>query len=143
MAHIHADTMAQYALDAKKYNEPWKQWEYYLDTDAWIDCTSHPSWSTDCVYRRKSRTINIAGYEVPAPVREPLNPGQKFWAVNPFLGPQEFIWDGCTGTQHALESGFVHLSEEAATQYYNVLKILLSGTTSETPVRSTSQSRQT
>ena len=132
MAHIHADTMAQYALDAKKYNEPWKMWQHG-DGDAWSDCTSHPSWATAHVYRRKSRTINIAGYEVPEPVREPLNPGQKFWAVNPFLGPQEFIWDGCTGSQHALDSGFVHLSEEAATRYYEVLKILLSGTTKENP----------
>ena len=127
MAHIHADAMAQYALDAKKYNEPWKMWQYVVGDD-WVDCILHPSWATDRVYRRKPRTINIAGYEVPEPHREPLNPGQKFWAVNPFLGPQEFIWDGCTGTQHALESGFVHLSEEDATKYYNVLKILLSGT---------------
>lgn len=135
MAHIHADTMAQYAEDAKKYNEPWKMWQYDHPDHAgvWIDCDSHPSWATDLVYRRKPRVIKIAQYEVPEPVREPLNPGQKFWAVNPFLGPREFIWDGCTGTQHALESGFVHLSEEAATQYYEVLKILLSGTTEETP----------
>ena len=132
MAYIHADTMAQYALDAKKYNEPWKMWQH-SDGDEWFDCTSHPAWATAHVYRRKPRVINIGGYEVPEPVREPLNPGQKFWAVNPFLGPQEFIWDGCAGTQHALDSGFVHLSEEAATKYYNVLKILLSGTTEENP----------
>ena len=128
MAHIHAELMAQYAEDAKKYNEPWKMWRNG-NGDTWSDCTSHPYWLTTHVYRRKPRTIKIGQHEVPEPVREPLSRGQKFWVVNPFLGPQEFVWDGCTGTQHALKSGFVHLSEEAATRYYNVLKILLSGTT--------------
>lgn len=127
MAHVHAETMAQYAEDAKKYNEPWKFWQYD-HADSWIDCTSHPSWVIDRVYRRKPRVINLAGYEVPEPVREPLSPGEKFWAVNPFLGPQEYIWDGYAGAHHALESGFVHLSEQDATKYYEVLKILLSGT---------------
>ncbi len=130
MAHIHAELMAQYAEDAKKYNEPWEMWQLG-DGFTWNDCTTHPCWSTFHVYRRKTRTIKIAGYEVPEPVREPLSRGQKFWAVNPFMGPQEFIWDSHIGHQHALESGFVHLSEEAATRYYEVLKILLSGTTGE------------
>ena len=53
MGHIHAAAMAEYAKDALETDKPWERWEYYLDTDAWIDCTSHPSWSTDCVYRRK------------------------------------------------------------------------------------------
>ena len=130
MAHIHAELMAQYAEDAKKYNEPWKMWQH-MRGDAWCDCTTHPYWATDHVYRRKPRTIKIGQYEVPEPVREPLSPGQKFWVVGPFLGPHAFTWDGCPMHQHALESGFVHLSEEAAQQYYEVLKILLSGTTEE------------
>ena len=130
MAHIHAELMAQYAEDAKKYNEPWKMWRNG-DGNTWSDCTTHPYWLTTHVYRRKTRTIKIAGYEVPEPVREPLCRGQKFWVVGPFMGTQAFTWDGDNGDFFALESGFVHLSEEAATQYYEVLKILLSGTTEE------------
>ena len=130
MAHIHAELMAQYAEDAKKYNEPWKMWQNG-DGNTWSDCTTHPYWLTTHVYRRKPRTIKIAGYEVPEPVREPLRRGQKFWAVNPFLGPQAFTWLSSPMLQHALESGFVHLSKEDAQQYYEVLKILLSGTTEE------------
>ena len=130
MAHVHAELMAQYAEDAKKYNEPWKMWQNG-DGDTWSDCISHPYWATTHAYRRKPRTIKIGQHEVPEPVREPLRRGQKFWAVNPFLGPQAFTWDGLKGHQNALESGFVHLSEEDAHQYYEVLKILLSGTTEE------------
>ena len=124
MAHIHADAMTQYALDAKKYNEPWKMWQYG-DGDAWIDCTSHPSWATAQVYRRKPQTIKIAQYEVPEPVREPLNRGQRFWVVSPFTGPDSYTWDGDKEDFFALESGFVHLSEEDAQQHYEVLKKLL------------------
>lgn len=130
MAHIHAELMVQYAEDAKKYNEPWEMWQNG-DGDAWGYCTTHRYWLTAHVYRRKPRMIKIAQYEVPEPVRKPLHRGQKFWIVNPFLGPEAFTWDGCIGAQHALESGFVHLSKEAATQHYEVLKILLSGTTEE------------
>ena len=128
MAHIHAELMAQYAEDAKKYNKPWEMWQH-SDGDAWGDCTTHPYWTTAHVYRRKTRAIKIGQHEVPEPVREPLRRGQKFWAVNPFMGPQAFTWDGHIGHQHALESGFVHLGKEDAQQYYEVLKILLSGTT--------------
>ncbi len=130
MAHIHAELMAQYAEDAKKYNEPWEMWQLG-DGFTWNDCTTHPCWSTFHVYRRKTRTIKIAGYEVPEPVRGPLCRGQKYWVVNPLLGPQAFTWLSSSMLQHALESGFVHLSKEDAQQYYEVLKILLSGTTEE------------
>ena len=130
MAHIHAELMAQYAEDAKKYNEPWKMWRNG-NGDTWSDCTSHPFWLTTHVYRRKPRTIKIAQHEVPEPVRKPLSRGQKFWVVSPFRGPDSYTWVGDKEDFFALDSGFVHLSKEAATQYYEVLKILLSGTTEE------------
>ncbi len=28
MAHIHAELMAQYAEDAKQYDEPWELWQH-------------------------------------------------------------------------------------------------------------------
>ena len=130
MAHIHAELMAQYAEDAKKYNEPWKMWQNG-DGNTWSDCTTHPYWLTTHVYRRKTRTIKIGQHEVPEPVRKPLSHGQEFWVVHPFQGLQAFTWDGRHMDHHALESGFVHLSKEDAQQYYEVLKILLSGTTEE------------
>ena len=67
----------------------------------------------------------IGEYEVPEPYREPLRSGQRFWAVNPFAGPQEFTWDGSKEDLHALKSGFVHLTEEAAEKHYKAFKSLL------------------
>ena len=40
-------------------------------------------------------------------------------------GPQRFIWDGSKACHDALESGFVHLTEEAAEKHYEAFKNLL------------------
>jgi hypothetical protein len=45
--------------------------------------------------------------------------------VNPFAGPQQFTWDGSKEDLHALNSGFVHLTKEAAEQHYKAIKNLL------------------
>lgn len=82
-------------------------------------------------WRLAPKTIKIGQYEVPEPVREPLCRGQMFWVVSPFRGPDSYTWVGDKEDFFALGSGFVHLSKEAATQYYEALKILLSGTTEE------------
>ena len=79
-------------------------------------------------WRLAPKTIKIGQYEVPEPVREPLNRGQKFWVVSPFTGPDSYTWDGDEEDLFALESGFVHLSEEDARQHYEVLKKLLEAT---------------
>ena len=70
-------------------------------------------------------TLKIGEYEVPEPCREPLRSGQKFWTVNPFMGPQRFTWDGSKEDLHALKSGFVLLTEEAAEKHYEAFKNLL------------------
>ena len=76
-------------------------------------------------WRLAPKTIKIGQYEVPEPVREPLNPGQKFWVVSPFNGLDSYTWDGDKEDFFALESGFVHLGEQDAQQHYEVLKKLL------------------
>ena len=124
MGYIHAELMAQYAEDAKQHAHPWKLWQRG-DHEGWVSCTSHPSWNIDHTYRRKPRSIKIGEHEVPEPCREPLHSGQKFWAVNPFTGPQGFTWDGSKEDFHALESGFVLLTEEAAEKHYKAFKSLL------------------
>ena len=124
MGHIHAELMAQYAEDAKQYDQPWELWQHG-DREDWVDCTVNPGWFTDHSYRRKPPSIMIGEYEVPEPCREVPEPGQKFWAVNPFTGPQGFIWDGSEEDFHALKSGFVLLTEEAAEKHYEAFKNLL------------------
>ena len=76
-------------------------------------------------WRLAPKMIKIAQYEVPEPVREPLHRGQKFWVVSPFTGLDSYTWYGDEEDFFALESGFVHLSEEDAQQHYEVLKKLL------------------
>ena len=64
MAHIHAELMAQYAEDAKQYDEPWELWQHDA-SGTWVDCVSHPSWWSHVQYRRKPRTVKISDFEVP------------------------------------------------------------------------------
>ena len=125
MGYIHAELMAQYAEDAKQHDRPWELWQHRDHLGVWVDCTTHPGWYKDHPYRRKPQTIMIGEYEVPEPCREPLRSGQKFWAVNPFAGPQGFTWDGSKEDHQALKSGFVLLTEEAAEKHYEAFKSLL------------------
>ena len=124
MGHIHAELMAQYAEDAKQHDRPWELWQHG-DNEDWVDCTYHPSWEIGHSYRRKPQTIKIGEYEVPEPCWEPLRSGQRFWTVNPFEGPREFTWECSKEDFHALKSGFVHLTEEAAEKHYEAFKKLL------------------
>lgn len=64
-------------------------------------------------------------HEVPEPVREPLHTGQRFWIANPFYGPQEFTWEGSKDDLHAMNSGLVHLTEEASEKHCKAIKSLM------------------
>ena len=125
MGHIHAAAMAEYAKDALETVKPWERWEFSCQKKEYKTLWDHPTWHEKNKYRRKPKTILINGHEVPEPCREPLRSGQKFWTVNPFTGPQGFTWDGSKEDFHALKSGFVHLTEEAAETHYEAFKSLL------------------
>ena len=58
--------MAEYAKDATKSKEPWKDWEMTdsFDTTSWISCTGHPGWISVLNYRRKPKTVTINGIVV-------------------------------------------------------------------------------
>lgn len=50
--HVHAELMAQYAVDARETNEPWKLWE--IDNGSgWVRLNKPPSWYESIKYRRK------------------------------------------------------------------------------------------
>ena len=125
MGHIHAAAMAEYAKDAAETDMPWERWEFSFQNQEYTSIENHPLWHEANKYRRKPQSIMIGEYEVPEPCREVPEPGQKFWAVNPFAGPQGFIWDGSEEDFHALKSGFVLLTEEAAEKHYEAFKNLL------------------
>ena len=76
-------------------------------------------------WRIAPKTIKIGDIEVPEPCREAPKVGQTCWTVSPFSGALMFAWAGDKGDQYAFDSGFVHLTEEAAQQHYEAIKSLL------------------
>jgi hypothetical protein len=118
MKHKHAKNMLAYAQDAMETDKPWERWEY-LATECnqkWQQCEMHPSWITRNEYRRKPRTININGFEVPEPVREPLGIDVHYYI--PYLGGPSLavdtVWWNDDCDTNRLKSGIVHLTKEAA-----------------------------
>lgn len=68
--HPHAESMAEFAVDASKYTEPWRFWQYLEELGGpWKALTGMPHWDANVEYRRKPRTININGHKVPEPLR--------------------------------------------------------------------------
>ena len=124
MGHIHAELMAQYAEDAKQHDRPWELWQHG-DHEVWVGCTYHPNWEIDRSYRRKPQTIMLGEHEVPEPCREAPETGQKVWAIHPTNRVEPFTWYNSKACHDALESGFVHLTEEAAEKHYEAFKNLL------------------
>ena len=122
--HKHWKEMAEYAKDAMETDRPWERWEAcrngYFE---WVPQERNPSWLTDCEYRRKPRTININGHEVPEPVREPPQIGRI--CCTPSLShecePNAFMWSGSDRDLDRLILGIVHLTREAAEAHARAL----------------------
>ena len=118
MKHKHAENMLAYAQDAMETDKPWERWEYLAEehSNTWWKCEGHPAWQFAMEYRRKPRTININGFEVPEPVREPLQDYQKYYDVS--IGSMESVveysWDGGPMDFDTLNKGLIHLTKEAA-----------------------------
>ena len=101
-------------------NGPWKDFDANSIEACWnLLASGKHQW------RIAPKTIKIGDFEVPEPCREAPKVGQEFCAVNPFSGPQWFTWTGSGEDLHALESGFVHLTKEAAEMHYEAFKNLL------------------
>lgn len=67
-AHVHAELMRQYAEDAMTTDEPWKLWEKTGNQVHWSVMSPYEMFVPELSYRRKPRTININGHEVPKPM---------------------------------------------------------------------------
>ncbi|WP_026470077.1 hypothetical protein [Alkanindiges illinoisensis] len=67
-------------------------------------------------FRIKPKTININGFEVPEPVRKPLDSGCEYWYVNHACehGYGADNWDSNKFHRIRLRNGAVHLTQEAA-----------------------------
>ena len=71
MAHIHAQSMMEYAKDALETDTPWERWEYSHTGQKYTSLSGHPDWYEDITYRRKPKpkVLLINGYEVTEPHR--------------------------------------------------------------------------
>lgn len=95
-----------------------------LEGKVWMDLTSQPRWGDDYEYRRKPRTVNINGFEVPEPVRSPLERGTKYFS--PAIDHDSKLcitskWGNFSPDYIALNRGLIHLSEEAAIKHAEAL----------------------
>lgn len=121
MGHIHAELMAQYAEDAKEHDRPWELWEHGDGTE-WTNCTTHPGWFSDHLYRRKPRTVQIGDIEVPEPCKVELEDGQEYFV--PLLtgaGASFRTWYGDKHDVRALKSNLVHLDFQSAERHAKAL----------------------
>lgn len=115
--HIHADLMLQYAQDAMTTDKPWELWEFKNSASCiWSSLAEHPSWYENLDYRRKPRTININGFDVPEPVREPLEIDEVYYTFNLSTSniAGDTVWDGRSFDLLNLKRGLIHLTKEAA-----------------------------
>jgi len=119
--HVHAESMAQYAEDAKTHSEPWVLWQIkdkYKD-DVWFYCQRHPIWATHLEYRRKPKTHIVNGVEIPVFEFTP-KVGGTYYTAN--VGLPEFFEQGyreaedCTFTQRMIERGLIYPYTEEGKQ---------------------------
>lgn len=126
VGHPHAENMKLYAEDAMTTNEPWKLWEVCMHGE-WSSLLTNPAWNTNRQYRRKPKIININGFKVPSPLRNPPNDGEICYIVN--LAEDKVyatVWHSAQPFfKQWLKSGIIHRTEEAAALH---LKALLSFT---------------
>ena len=119
MAHIHAEKMMQYAQDAMEHDEPWKLWQYCSSNTEWRDFEStSPSWNKDHTYRRKPKTININGFEVPEPIYEkPVDNATVYFPslLNDVVSVSSYIND--PAYQNLYEKGLIFKEREDCEKY--------------------------
>lgn len=117
--HIHADLMRQYAEDALTTDKPWINWQCYSTKEqAWINLSQACIWHPSVQYRRKPKTININGFDVPEPCKDKTKIGRftRYWVVNLSNGHLVLgcSWDNDETDNIRLQNGLIHLTEEAA-----------------------------
>lgn len=118
--HPHAEILRAIAdgeplenFEIRGSDSDWQSWQSLAN--GWMDWLYNPE---DWYLRRKQKTIVVNGFEVPEPVREPLEKGQMYWM--PLLHSTDYVmFVNCTGgatvlEQLALKRGFLHLTKEAA-----------------------------
>jgi hypothetical protein len=122
MSHIHAEKMMQYAQDAMEYDEPWHFWQSSEDGKDWYDliCGS-PAWHKNSYYRRKPKTININGFEVPEPLYFKPEIVNDIYLVSDIVNGIPLRFNSEIVSKKQIETGLWHLTKEAAQIHLDAL----------------------
>lgn len=113
--HPHADLMAK-AAEIAKTDQYWQRnfEEKFHSTDKW-NPMSDVFFQTHREYRLKPSFIDINGHQVPEPVREPLEVGDRYWVITLEYGACPHVWTGSDQEIYCwIERGLIHLTEAAA-----------------------------
>ena len=98
------------------------RWRWFDNDKEWL-CTPLGDWHTDGIYavshtkpaKPPQRTCTLGGLQFPAPETVAPAIGTKYWVANSYLGIESCVWDGIVYDYEALDTGFIHLTYEAAT----------------------------
>lgn len=125
-AHPHAELMMEYAKIARTTDKPWTHFEVRQnDSCVWEAIHLPVRFYSHMEYRLKPepKTIRIGEYDVPEPVREPLENGATCWY--PKLSNIDlidgYIWCNDDTDVRLLSYGLIHLTEEAAKAHAEAL----------------------
>ena len=119
-AHPHAELMMEYAKIAQTTDKPWTHFEVRQnDSCVWEAIHLPVSFYSHMEYRLKPeppKTIRIGEYDVPEPVREPLEKDTEYWIAHFSLEglANRFKWYSDKFDNRVLKSGLIHLTKEAA-----------------------------
>ena len=118
--------MLEYAKDWAETDTPWERWEYRrLGDKEWVTLEGHPIWFAHGEYRRKPRTININGYEVPEPLRAFPDNHDDVYMVGVIHRTAVRVpphFRGARPHRLALEAGLVHSTRAAAELHAQALR---------------------
>lgn len=104
---------------------PARSQSWTTDGREWVGCKS----VDDIVgmWEEPPATVSINGHEFPKPCTEPLQPGQRYYAVTMNFGWFVILHDKWTPTEFdndRLKNGVIHLTEEAAKAHAYVLNAI-------------------
>ena len=129
-AHPHAELMMEYAKIAQTTDEPWTHFELRQnDSCVWEAIYAPMPFYGNMEYRLKPeppKTIRIGEYDVPEPVREPLEKDTEYWIAHFSLEElaNRFKWYSDKFDNRVLKNGLIHLTKEAAVIHAKALMSL-------------------
>ena len=117
MKHVHHDMIVAWAADTSRVVE--------VETDTGWQVINTPVWTADSEYRFKPaepKYIVVNGVNVPEPVRELLEDGEKFWVADPSAYDIYGGWWASKALEiQCLSRGLIHSTREAAQTHIDAM----------------------